>query len=103
MSLSAHDAIVVRGARQNNLRNLDLDLPLNELVVVTGVSGSGKSTVLSLLARLYDPQAGSVTLDGVDVRRLSLPVLRQAVAVVFEDSFLFSRHAAARVEAKECS
>src|SRR6266545_6778387 len=40
------DAIVVRGARQNNLKNLDLDLPLNELVVVTGVSGSGKSSLV---------------------------------------------------------
>jgi excinuclease ABC subunit A len=46
MSRSAHDAIVVRGARQNNLRNLDLDLPLNQLVVVTGVSGSGKSSLV---------------------------------------------------------
>src|SRR6202043_569451 len=46
MSPRAHDAIVVRGARQNNLRNLDLDLPLNELIVVTGVSGSGKSSLV---------------------------------------------------------
>ncbi|MGA8707778.1 MAG: excinuclease ABC subunit UvrA, partial [Steroidobacteraceae bacterium] len=46
MSRSAHDAIVVRGARQNNLRNLDLDLPLNQLLVVTGVSGSGKSSLV---------------------------------------------------------
>src|ERR1700680_4974575 len=46
MSPSAHDAIVVRGARQNNLRNLDLDLPRGELIVVTGVSGSGKSSLV---------------------------------------------------------
>jgi excinuclease ABC subunit A len=46
MGRNTHDAIVVRGARQNNLRNLDLDLPLNELVVVTGVSGSGKSSLV---------------------------------------------------------
>jgi excinuclease ABC subunit A len=46
MGRRAHDAIVVRGARQNNLRNLDLDLPLNELIVVTGVSGSGKSSLV---------------------------------------------------------
>jgi excinuclease ABC subunit A len=46
MGGNAHDAIVVRGARQNNLRNLDLDLPLRELVVVTGVSGSGKSSLV---------------------------------------------------------
>src|SRR4249920_3947620 len=42
----SRDAIVVRGARQNNLKNLDLDIPLNELVVVTGVSGSGKSSLV---------------------------------------------------------
>src|SRR5499425_3672063 len=41
----SRDAIVVRGARENNLKNLDLDIPLNELVVVTGVSGSGKSSL----------------------------------------------------------
>jgi excinuclease ABC subunit A len=46
MSRNAHDAIVVRGARQNNLRNLDIDLPLNQLLVVTGVSGSGKSSLV---------------------------------------------------------
>ena len=46
MSQHAHDAIVVRGARQNNLRNLDIDLPLNQLIVVTGVSGSGKSSLV---------------------------------------------------------
>ncbi|MGC2463200.1 MAG: hypothetical protein WA446_19855, partial [Steroidobacteraceae bacterium] len=46
MGRNAHDAIVVRGARQNNLRNLDLDLPLNQLIVVTGVSGSGKSSLV---------------------------------------------------------
>src|SRR5580658_9981933 len=51
MGSRAHDAIVVRGARQNNLRRLDLDLPLNELIVVTGVSGSGKSSLV--FATLY--------------------------------------------------
>src|SRR5579864_8143178 len=46
MTDASRDAIVVRGARQNNLKNLDLDLPLNELLVVTGVSGSGKSSLV---------------------------------------------------------
>jgi excinuclease ABC subunit A len=46
MTDANHDAILVRGARQNNLKNLDLDVPLNELVVVTGVSGSGKSSLV---------------------------------------------------------
>src|SRR6201993_994967 len=46
MTDASRDAIVVRGARQNNLKNLNLDIPLNELVVVTGVSGSGKSSLV---------------------------------------------------------
>jgi len=46
MTDASRDAIVLRGARQNNLKNLDLDIPLNELVVVTGVSGSGKSSLV---------------------------------------------------------
>src|SRR6202008_3823592 len=46
MTDASRDAILVRGARQNNLKNLDLDIPLNELIVVTGVSGSGKSSLV---------------------------------------------------------
>ncbi|HEX4618469.1 MAG TPA: hypothetical protein VH135_02000, partial [Steroidobacteraceae bacterium] len=46
MTDASGDAILVRGARQNNLKNLDLDIALNELVVVTGVSGSGKSSLV---------------------------------------------------------
>jgi ATP-binding cassette subfamily B protein len=87
------DAVVGPAAKERGrpvLDHFDLSIAGGEVVAVVGATGSGKTTVLSLLARLYDPQAGSVTLDGVDVRRLSLPVLRQAVAVVFEDSFLFN-------------
>ena len=79
------------------LDGFDLAIAGGEVVALVGATGSGKTTVLSLLARLYDPQAGSVTLDGVDVRQLSLPVLRQAVAVVFEDSFLFNDTIAANL------
>ncbi|MGH8634962.1 MAG: hypothetical protein ACRET7_12630, partial [Burkholderiales bacterium] len=46
MSAKSNDAILIRGARQNNLKNLTLELPLNELIVVTGVSGSGKSSLV---------------------------------------------------------
>jgi ATP-binding cassette subfamily B protein len=79
------------------LDDFDLSIAGGEVVAVVGATGAGKTTVLSLLARLYDPQAGSVTLDGVPVRELSLPVLRQAVAVVFEDSFLFNDTVAANL------
>ncbi len=72
------------------LDGFDLSITGGEVVALVGATGSGKTTLLSLLARLYDTGHGSVSLEGVDVRDLSLPVLRQAVAVVFEDSFLFN-------------
>ena len=93
-------AVTGPGAKQRGrpvLDHFDLSIAGGEVVAVVGATGSGKTTVLSLLARLYDPQDGSVTLDGVDVRRLGLPVLRQAVAVVFEDSFLFNDTIAANL------
>ena len=91
------DAGPGHGPRRPVLDDFDLSIAGGEVVAIVGATGSGKTTVLSLLARLYDPQTGSVTLDSVDVRGLSLPVLRQAVAVVFEDSFLFNDTIAANL------
>jgi ATP-binding cassette subfamily B protein len=71
------------------LDGLDLAVPPGGSVAVVGSTGSGKSTIARLLARFYDVQAGSIQLDGVDVRRLRLHELRRAVAIVFEDTFLF--------------
>jgi ATP-binding cassette subfamily B protein len=85
------------GAGRPVLDRFDLSIAGGEVVAVVGATGSGKTTMLSLLARLYDPLAGSVTLDGVDVSRLGLPDLRRAVAVVFEDSFLFDDTIAANL------
>lgn len=78
------------GAARPVLDHFDLHIPGGEVVALVGATGAGKTTVLSLLARLYDPSSGQVYLDGADVSELSLSVLRQAVAVVFEDSFLFN-------------
>jgi ATP-binding cassette subfamily B protein len=72
------------------LEDLNLRVGGGELVALVGATGSGKTTVLSLLARLQDPVAGQVSLDGVDLRQLSLATVRKAVAVVFEESFLFN-------------
>lgn len=72
------------------LEGFDLTIRGGEVVALVGATGSGKTTVLSLLARLYDPTSGTVSLDGVDVSKLALATLRQAVAVVFEESFLFN-------------
>jgi len=79
------------------LDGFEMSIAGGEVVALVGATGSGKTTLLSLLARLYDPVSGSVSLDGVDVRELSLRALRQAVAVVFEDSFLFNDTIAANL------
>jgi ATP-binding cassette, subfamily B, bacterial len=79
------------------LHRFNLEMEGGDLVAMVGATGSGKTTVLSLLARLYDTGTGSVSLDGVDVRDLSLSTLREAVAVVFEDSFLFNDTIAANL------
>ncbi|MEO1129131.1 MAG: ABC transporter ATP-binding protein [Planctomycetota bacterium] len=61
-----------------------------ETVAIVGPTGSGKSTLLSLIARFYDPQTGQVLVDDTDVRGLPLADLRRAVAIVFQEPFLFS-------------
>ena len=72
------------------LDGLDLHVAPGESVALVGATGSGKSTVAGLLARLYDPDAGSVSLDGHDVRQLLISDVRGAVALVFEETFLFT-------------
>jgi ATP-binding cassette subfamily B protein len=72
------------------LDGLDLEIRAGESVALVGATGSGKSTVAGLLARLYDPDAGRVLLDGHDVRELRLADVRGAVALVFEETFLFT-------------
>jgi ATP-binding cassette subfamily B protein len=72
------------------LDGFDLHVAPGETVALVGASGSGKSTVALLLPRFYDVSAGQVTIDGVDVRDVTLDSLRRQVGVVFEESFLFS-------------
>ena len=71
------------------LDGFDLTIPAGTSLALVGATGSGKSTAASLLARFYDPEAGSVTIGGVDVRELKLSELRRGVGIVFEDTFLF--------------
>ena len=72
------------------LRNFSLHLHPGETVAVVGRTGSGKSTVSRLLTRFYDVNSGSVTIDGHDVRDLTLPSLRANVGIVLDEPFLFS-------------
>ncbi len=71
------------------LDDFTLDIPAGTSLALVGGTGSGKSTAAALLARFYDPSAGSVTIGGVDVRELRLAELRRGVGIVFEDTFLF--------------
>ncbi len=72
------------------LRDLDLTIPGGTSVALVGGTGAGKTTLAHLVPRLRDVTAGAVTLDGADVRHLSLDDLRREVAVVFQETFLFS-------------
>ncbi len=83
--------------RVNVLRGLDLEVAPGESVAIVGATGSGKSTIARLLLRFYDPQEGSVTLDGIDLRELRLGELRRAVGVVFEDTLLFNDTVSANI------
>lgn len=75
---------------QRTLDQVSLTIPAGQFVVFVGASGSGKSTVLSLIMRHYDPQSGAIRLDGVDVRRLTQRSLRAQMGVVFQDNYLFN-------------
>jgi ATP-binding cassette subfamily B protein len=72
------------------LDGFDLHVEPGEVIALVGASGSGKSTVTGLLPRFYDVADGRVTIDGIDVRDVTLRSLRRQVGVVFEDAFLFS-------------
>ena len=75
---------------QDVLDGVDLEVRPGETMALVGVTGSGKSTLLQLVPRLYDVTAGSISIDGVDVRDMDLTELRTLTAVAFEDATLFS-------------
>jgi len=71
------------------LRDISIDIPVGQTTAFVGPTGSGKTTLIKLLLRFYDPDAGTVTLDGVDVRDLQRSGLRRGMALVSQDVFLF--------------
>ncbi|MEI8250255.1 MAG: ABC transporter ATP-binding protein [Synechococcus sp. ELA057] len=76
------------------LEDLSFRIAPGEHVALVGPTGSGKSTIIRLLCRLYEPQQGRILLDGVDIRELPTPTLRQRLGVVLQDTFLFSGNVA---------
>ncbi len=75
------------------LSQLSLTVAPGETVAIVGPSGAGKTTLFQLLLRFYDPQAGRITLDGVDIRRLGLQDLRSVIGIVPQDTVIFSADA----------
>jgi ATP-binding cassette subfamily B protein len=85
------DVTFAYGDAEPALRNVSLHVRARETVAFVGASGSGKSTIVALLLRLYDPTHGRVLLDGHDVRTLDPRVLRRHVGVAMQQPFLFSK------------
>ncbi|WP_396142295.1 ABC transporter ATP-binding protein [Flavobacterium sp.] len=75
---------------ENVLKNFSLEVPKGKTVALVGQSGSGKSTIANLLTRFYDVQEGSVKIDGVDIKDMTLESLRDLMGLVTQDSILFN-------------
>jgi ATP-binding cassette subfamily B protein len=82
--------LTYEGGRQPALADIDLQVGAGRTVALVGPTGSGKTSLVGLIARLYDPTEGSVRVDGADLRDVDVAALRNSVAFVADDSFLFS-------------
>jgi ATP-binding cassette subfamily B protein len=72
------------------LHDINLQFPAGKMTALVGASGSGKSTIINLIMRMYDPDHGSVEIDGTDIKYVTLSSLREKLAYVGQDTFLFS-------------
>jgi ATP-binding cassette subfamily B protein len=79
------------------VRDIDLEVKPGQCVAILGATGSGKSVLMSLIPRFYDPTAGRIVVDGIDIRQLHLDDLRRNIGLVFQESFLFSNTVAANI------
>ena len=77
-------------ANEPVLQGVDLDVKAGQMVAIVGPTGAGKTTMINLLPRFYDPTKGAVKIDGIDVRDVSLESLRNQIGIVLQDTFLFS-------------
>lgn len=72
------------------LKNINLKVDVGQTIALVGNSGGGKTTMVNILPRFYDLKSGSLTIDGVDIRDIELNSLREHIAIVFQDNFLFA-------------
>lgn len=84
------ESVVFHHDRDAILENASFEVPGGSFCVIVGSSGAGKSSIANLVVRLYDPESGSIFVDGRNVRRLPLKELRRQVALVEQDTFLFN-------------
>jgi len=85
------EAVTFRyGSGDEVLREVSFEMQPGEMVALVGPSGAGKTSIANLLSRFYDPIQGRITLDGHDLRGITLPSLRSHIAVVLQDTFLFN-------------
>ncbi|MBL9200917.1 MAG: ABC transporter ATP-binding protein [Opitutaceae bacterium] len=85
------------GGGEPVLRDIDLRVAPGQCVAILGATGAGKSVLMSLVPRFFDPTAGRVIIDGLDARRIHLDDLRRNIGLVFQESFLFSNTVAANI------
>ena len=85
-----HVTFQYEGSQTPVLDNLSLKLKVGKSIAIVGPSGSGKSTLLNLILRLYVPDEGRVSIDGVDIRKVTRKSLRRSMAVVFQENMLFN-------------
>ena len=86
-----HGVCFSYAAQHPALSNLSFAIQPGQTLALVGASGAGKSTALSLLYRAFDPQSGSITIDGTDIRQFQLTALRRNIGVVFQEPLLFNR------------
>lgn len=79
------------------VRDIDLEVKPGKCVAILGATGAGKSVLMSLIPRFFDPTSGRILIDGIDVRAMRLDDLRRNIGIVFQESFLFSHTVAANI------
>lgn len=97
-AIELQDVVFTYSSRTDTLTDISFAIQPGEAVALVGPTGAGKSTLVSLLPRLYDPQSGGVLIDGVDVKDLTLDSLRAQFSIVLQEPLLFSGSIAENIE-----
>lgn len=92
-----HITFCYPGSKRPALQDFSLTIPSRQVVAIVGANGAGKTTLLKLVCRFYDPEAGSIKLDGTDIRQLSIDDLRRNVTVLFQEPVRYQEPAASNI------